>query len=242
MVLETGIAAFLLAITHLFAEKMKDAAIPRSKWLSFAGGVAVAYIFVHLLPALQDGQAYLQQHNLGVSILKHPVYLLTLLGLATFYGVERLAVLSSGSERAAKGQPSRHSIRTFWIHIIAFSVYNALVGYLLIHNGKKSLTSLLFFTVAMAFHFLVNDYVLFDHYRSIYRHKGRWVVTAAVLGGWLAGMLVDLPKVWIYILYAFVAGSTILNVLKEELPEERRSNFWSFASGMLVYSILLMFS
>ncbi|AHM61458.1 hypothetical protein D770_16020 [Flammeovirgaceae bacterium 311] len=240
MVLYTAIAAILLAITHLYAERMKSTAIPRSKWLSFAGGISVAYIFVHLLPALQEGQEYLQDHSFGISFLKHPVYVVALLGLATFYGVERAAILSSKSERAVEDKELSDTSHTFWVHMASFSVYNALIGYLLIHKEKESLATLVFFTIAMAFHFLLNDYGLYDHYRDMYRRKGRWVITAAILGGWLAGTLIALPKIWISLLYAFVAGSTILNVLKEELPEERKSNFWAFSSGLLVYSVLLI--
>jgi hypothetical protein len=42
------------------------------------------------------------------------------------------------------------------------------------------------------------------------------------------------------ILFAFVAGGVILNVLKEELPEERQSKFWAFALGAAIYAALLV--
>ncbi len=44
----------------------------------------------------------------------------------------------------------------------------------------------------------------------------------------------------IAILFAFSAGRAMLNVLKEELPEERKSRFWAFALGILGYTILLL--
>jgi hypothetical protein len=31
-----------------------------------------------------------------------------------------------------------------------------------------------------------------------------------------------------------------LNVLKEELPEERQSRFWAFALGAAIYALLLL--
>ncbi|WP_226480697.1 universal stress protein [Natrinema amylolyticum] len=43
--------ALALALVHLFAGRLGfSGPIPRSRWLSFAGGVSVAYVFVHLLP------------------------------------------------------------------------------------------------------------------------------------------------------------------------------------------------
>jgi hypothetical protein len=37
-----------------------------------------------------------------------------------------------------------------------------------------------------------------------------------------------------------MAGGVILNVLKEELPEERQSKFWAFALGAAIYAALLV--
>lgn len=41
-------------------------------------------------------------------------------------------------------------------------------------------------------------------------------------------------------LLALLAGGVILNVLKEELPEERKSRFWPFALGAATYAVLLL--
>lgn len=242
MTLYTGIAALLLALTHLFAEKLNFAAFPRSKWLSFAGGISVAYIFMHLLPELAEWQEIFKEEGEILSFLQHHIYLIALLGLAIFYGLERAAKLSSESRRQTDNEELAPSIRIFWLHIGSFALYNALIGYLLTLREEESLQALLWFTVAMAFHFLVNDYGLLDHYRHAYRSKGRWLVTLAIVGGWLLGALTNIPKLWVSILFAFVAGSTILNVLKEELPEERKSNFWAFAVGIVAYSTLLLFA
>lgn len=240
MIFYSAIAALLLAAVHLFAEKLDFTIFPRSKWLSFAGGISVAYIFIHLLPELQEWQEVLQEKAASLSFISHHSYLVALLGLAMFYGLERAAKISSESRRETNNEEMDHNIRIFWLHIGSFALYNALIGYLLVHREDDSAMSLLWFSIAMAFHFLANDYGLVDHYKNAYRKEGRWIVTAAVIGGWLIGALADLPEVWVSVLFAFVAGSTILNVMKEELPEERKSNFWSFAVGIIIYSVLLM--
>lgn len=43
-------------------------------------------------------------------------------------------------------------------------------------------------------------------------------------------------------LFALPAGGIILNVVKEELPEERKSNFGAFGGGATVYAGLLLFA
>ena len=240
MILYSAIAALVLALTHLFAEKLDFASIPRSKWLSFAGGISVAYIFMHLLPELAEGQELLKER--GISFLKHHVYLISLFGLTLFYGLERAAKESSHSTRG-KNRKKDHdddNIELFWLHISTFGLYNAIIGYLLVHRQDGSGISLLWFTLAMAFHFVVNDYALVEHYKRAYTGRGRWIITLAVLGAWLVGVLAEIPEVWIKVLIAFIAGGTILNILKEELPEERKSNFWAFGIGILIYTVLLL--
>ena len=54
------LAALGLALTHLLAGKLRFLdGTPRSVWLSVAGGVSVAYVFVHLLPEVSEVQEVL---------------------------------------------------------------------------------------------------------------------------------------------------------------------------------------
>ena len=44
-----------LAAIHLFSGRLRFVrVIPRSRWLSAASGISVAYVFVHLLPDLAE--------------------------------------------------------------------------------------------------------------------------------------------------------------------------------------------
>ncbi|WP_414545247.1 hypothetical protein [Nostoc sp. CCY0012] len=49
-------------------------------------------MFVHILPELSEAQVTLQSSlNIRLDFLEHYVYLVALLGLAVFYGLERFA-------------------------------------------------------------------------------------------------------------------------------------------------------
>ncbi len=51
-----------LAVVHLFSGKLRFLeGIPRSIWLSMAGGISVAYVFVHLLPELAEEQEAIRE-------------------------------------------------------------------------------------------------------------------------------------------------------------------------------------
>ena len=46
-----------LGLVHLGAGKLRFLdSVPRSRWLSFASGISVAYVFAHLLPEVAEGQ------------------------------------------------------------------------------------------------------------------------------------------------------------------------------------------
>lgn len=247
-----AIAVVLLAIVHVVTPSLRFLeGTPRSAWLSIAGGVSVAYVFVHLLPELAKGEETIARVAGGgdAAFAEHHVYLIALCGLVVFYGLDRLAKESRSEREGAPVQAGRGaeeaaeagtSAWVFWIHIGSFAVYNALVGYLLLHREVMTLGSLAFFAAAMALHFVVTDYGLNEDHKASYLHTGRWILVAAVLLGFLVGWATEISEAAIAALTAFLAGGVVLNVLKEEVPSERRSRFWAFALGTAGYAGLLL--
>jgi hypothetical protein len=234
------VAALVLALVHLTATKLRFIHYqPRSRWLSFAGGVSVAYVFVHLLPELAAGQESVSRVGNLLGVTERHVYLIALLGLAVFYGLERMTKESKWQQEETRGE-EKASAGIFWIHIGSFAVYNLLIGYLLLHRENNSLRTLAFFAVAMALHFLVTDFGLREDHKERFRRVGRWIVAAAVLAGWLVGVITEFSEVAVAVLTAFLAGGVILNVLMEEVPQEQKSRFWAFGLGLAVYSVLLL--
>lgn len=232
----TLLFAVALTIIHLFSFKIKFLhSTPRSIWLSFAGGSSVSYIFVYLLPELAEGQKVLESSEIFYEFLSHHIYLISLLGLSLFYGLERYISLIKEENR-----DNKVSGIDFWTHISAFAFYNFLIGYLLLHRQVNSIMSSTFFFLAMGFHFLINDYGLNQHHKDLYIKKGRWILSFAILLGWGTGFLTSFSEIILLSVTAFLSGGIILNVLKEELPEERKSNFWAFLAGVVFFSLILL--
>ena len=92
----------------------------------------------------------------------------------------------------------------------------------------------------MALHFIVNDYGLKELHHDTYRKVGRWVLVVAIVAGWAVGYVVEISEAAVALVVAFIGGGVILNVLKEELPEERKSRYWAFLLGAVLYAILLL--
>lgn len=231
-----------LVMVHLFAARLRFLdGIPRSRWLSFAGGISVSYVFLHLIPELSEAQEKISTDKVTPLLDGQLAYLVALAGLVLFYALERR--VKSGqretTERSDGETPTGRGL--FWIHISSFGLYNALIGYLMIHRDEKSVSNLLLFFIAMALHFLVNDNGLRQDHKQTYMRSGRWVLAGAILLGWMIGITTKFSDTPVDMLASLLAGGIILNVLKEELPEERKSSFVAFLSGAALYAMLLLF-
>lgn len=169
--------------------------------------------------------AYLEEH----------AWLFALVGLATIYGLQ-LALRH-------RGETSQDDVRhdgVGWLHLATYTVYNGVIGYLLRERAVEAADTLVLFTVAMAMHFVVNDRGLVEDHGPLYRKIGRWVVASGTLIGWAVSAVTEVPERAIGLLVAFLAGGIILNVLKEELPERRRSRFPPFLVGAAGYAVVLL--
>lgn len=235
------LAVLALVAVHLQASHLRLLdVIPRSRLLSMAGGMSVAYVFLRILPDLGRSQAIVgYELEEALRIPRHPIYLVALLGLVVFYGLERLTDRSRREHLRTEGEDCPSAL-VFWVSMASYSIVNFAVGYLLVQREGTGLRSLTLFFLAMALWFVVNDYGLRSEHKDQYRHRGRWILSGMVLLGWAVGIFAPLPGVVLSLAIAFVAGGIVLNVLKEELPRERESRFWAFALGAALYSALLL--
>lgn len=228
------VAAVALAALHAAAGALPvPGSAARSRWLSAGGGVALAYVFVHLLPWLADVQDAVEETGV-LGWLESHVYLIALGGVVTFYALAQLA-------RRSKSRPdSTASDTAGWVRIASYTAYNALIGYVLAQPDLRHGSSLWLFAIAMGVHFLLNDAELRQHHGDLYRHFGRWIVSAAVVGGWALGRVAPVGRATLGLPLAFIAGGVILNVMKEELPEDRNSQLLPFVGAGAAYAAILV--
>jgi hypothetical protein len=232
-------AAAVLALVHLSGGALRFLeGVPRSGWLSAFAGISVAYVFVHLLPELASGQAAVEEDGEPLRFLEEHVYLMALLGLAIFYGVESHSLRSRLAQRDA-GRQDRTAGGAFWLSMASFALYNAIVGYLLLRGELEEASELALFTLALAVHFVINDFGLREHHKDAYTRVGRWILAFAVLAGWLVGVVAGVPERAIALIIGFIAGGVILNVMKEEVPGERQARFLPFVVAAAAYAALL---
>jgi hypothetical protein len=235
------ILALGLALVHGFLSELTPPAfIPEKRWFSFAGGVSLSYVFLEVLPELGHIQVELEHEGFPVLIyLENHVYILALAGLLVFYGLDILAVQSRAHNRSNQDQ-DRASIHIFWIHIFFFVLLNMVLGYLLQDVSNHSLWTCILFFCAIALHFYIIDFSLREHHQDLYDRQGRWFLTGAILLGAILGQAIHLEAPIVSIIWSFLAGTIILNVLKHELPESRQTCYSSFTLGAGVYMALIL--
>ena len=206
-----------------------------------AGGLAVSFVAIRLMPAVADSDARLRAaiEDGPLHFVDDPAWTLLLLSLFVFYGLERLARRSQAANRdAGSGEATRPGV--FWLHMATFAAMNVLVGYLLLHNQERSGGALAAFFVAMLVKFVVNDHGLHSLHKARYDNLGRWLLAAAVVGGWGLRAVHRFSDAVPVALQAILAGAVLLNVLKEELPSERKSRYWAFLAAGLAYAGFLL--
>jgi uncharacterized membrane protein YvlD (DUF360 family) len=234
------IAVVGLALVHAFGWKVGLVdRIPRSAWLSAAAETSVAYVFVHLLPELA---AHQEDVSREVSLAREEeTYLAALAGLIFFYALEHVTHRSR-RKRAEIDSEDKASSRVFWASTLSFALFNALLGYGLGRRSEVSLTELGLFTVVIGVHFLVNDAALRRHHKDDYDRVGRWILAGAIVLGWIVSRWLSLPALTVGVMFGFVAGGIVFNVLKEEVPGEQEHGkaFWAFVAGAVLYAVLLL--
>ena len=230
----TFAAALVLASVYVFGHKLRARSHHRM-WVSIAGGVSVATIFIDLLPEISEGQArFATGPSQGSALFpEQAIYLAAMLGFVLFYGLEYMV-----AEVAAATGESSAIFSAF--RVTAFVAYSSLIAYLLVHNTWKDVPSLLLYTLAMAFHLLLVDHSLAEARPGSYETRGRWILALAVMAGWLAGILTSIPEQWMARITGFVCGGVIMNTLVVELPEGRGGRFWPFLFAAAAYSLVLI--
>jgi hypothetical protein len=187
-----------------------------------------------------------QRHQLGDGVLRRH-------GVIHDRGVQRPPgpwsnVPSPGSSpTATDASASAAPTATAWLdhRVAAINLRQLIRRGLTSTNGtwaiaREDVRSLVLFAVALGLHFVVNDYGLRQHHGSAYERYGRWVCATGVVTGWAVGATTEVAESHLGLVIAFLAGGVVLNVLKEELPEERESSLSAFLLGASGYAALLL--
>ncbi len=240
-VLAIGLTAFV-ALTHLFAPAILDSRFlnvstrRQDAVASVAGGVAVAYVFVHMLPELADGELAFKDINISDAIpdlfIQSSLFLVALLGLVTFYALNAKADSDKNS--------SQIQYRT---HLLLVGVLSFIFSYTNPDRIKLGADFAVLFAVVMSLHFVLSDRELARAYPQHFRREDRWILTAFLFAGLVISYVAPPPnELFVAIPTAFLGGAVLMTVFRDELPSLSVARLGWFTGAVAFFSALLLWA
>jgi len=233
------IITLVLMIAHYLSPLLTKSLLLGDRQIaSFSGGVAVAYVFLHMLPELVEGNEAIG-HLLKTTVHETTlfdlsIFVVALIGFLFFYGLELLALRTGG-------QSSGSSVTVYHLHLGTYCLKNFLITYTMPLRVQTGLFFSIVFTGAMSLHFILHDRGFNRHFPRLFSLHGRLLLLGSLFLGWLVTALTEPVNVLLVsLMIAFLSGSIMYNVFKEELPQERQSSYLWFTIGLLGTAGLLM--
>ncbi len=237
--LAIGLTAFV-SLTHIFAprileHKLLNKTTSRQDAIaSFSGGVAIAYVFVHMLPELADGERAFAQVGIPEAVpnlfVQSSLFFVALIGLVTFYFLDV----------KAESKPNG-SKRLYRIHLGMVAVLSLIFSYTNFDRIEIGADFAVLFAIVMSLHFILTDRSLARAHPHHFRRKDRWVLSASLAVGLLVSFFVPPPnELWVAIPTAFLGGAVIMGVFREELPNVNVARLGWFAFAIALFSGLLI--
>lgn len=203
------------------------------RWQALSAGVAVAYVFVSIMPELEEHRPAVADSSLGMLLdTEKRIYLWALAGFVAFAGLSRLrSVPVSGPQR------------TVWLYsgtVLGYALYVLLIGYLLVRREDVSVLSLALYVFAIGLHLFMVDDELSERFQDRYESRGRWLLVASVLLGWALGIAGAFADSVTSRLFAVLAGGVLITAVHAEVRAETEPRFGWFVGGAVVYATILM--
>jgi len=233
------LATLVLIVSHSLSSWVSKQFPDKGKaFVSFAGGVSVSYVFLDMLPNLVEYNKpigeYLMQNKWLTPFTEVSIYIVALIGFLIYYGFDLFA---------ERYQAAKHDNKiVYLLHLVMFGIYNILITYTMSLRALTGITYTVLFTFAMALHFVLIDRKFSRIYPVQFSHFGRIFLSLALFSGWFISAIFDpIHVLLVAFMTAFLAGSILLNVFREELPNSDLARFrWFVLGAVLIASISLL--
>ncbi len=192
---------------------------------AFAGGIAVGYAALYLLPKIGNYTASFTNGRPDLAeLFQYQLYFFLLAGVVVYFlthsprteGRTSPAVLSGG----------------------AFLLYSFMTGSVLEELPRPGYFPYILAGGAMCLHFLGICHQLRERDTAGFDRYMRWMLAASTLMGWIAGTLDMLSKGAVAMIVAFLGGGILVNVLREEWPEGTPGRSAPFLVGVGLFALL----
>ncbi len=209
--------ALIIGATHVISPRVFGLRKHPERQAAFGRGLAVAYVFLHLIPSLDAGHEAVGPR----------IYFVALLGFVVFYGLDTFF------------QPPKHTHPTkYHAYLGAFFVYDGLMVFTLGLELPPTSILTVVFALSLALDVLNTDIELQGDYGARFVKSGRWVLFAGVAGGYSLSLVRRPHPLVVDVLTAALAGFMMFHTSKGVFPVSKDSRFPAFLAGVLVFWLL----
>lgn len=238
----TAIATMVLLVLPMvlpIIRKFHNANI--SKIASVGGGMAIAAVFVFLMPDVLS-KIKIVSANTNIAFLKHEHHLMFLVfvtflaAFCTMYALEKIAL----DRTKIKAKPDSF---VFYLHMaILCAMLIALVSSFPALAASSAYAIGIVCALAV-FEIFLEEIALLKHFEALYSYVGRYLMMIAIVAGWGIGVKFFNQETTIFTLLtqAFVIGMILTAVIKNEFDAINQSNNYTLFIVAVVFKVFIIF-
>lgn len=238
----TAIATMVLLVLPMvlpIIRKFHNANI--SKIASVGGGMAIAAVFVFLMPDVLS-KIKIASANTNIAFLKHEHHLMFLVfvtflaAFCTMYALEKIAL----DRTKIKAKPDSF---VFYLHMaILCAMLIALVSSFPALAASSAYAIGIVCALAV-FEIFLEEIALLKHFEALYSYVGRYLMMIAIVAGWGIGVKFFNQETTIFTLLtqAFVIGMILTAVIKNEFDAINQSNNYTLFIVAVVFKVFIIF-
>jgi len=211
--------ALVLSVVDFFTEGLFSKASPnKMKFISFAAGASVTYIFLILLPEIYT----------GAMTINRLLFLTILFGFGVFHIIEKYIRQNFTGPELRKEHRLVHSSTSF--------IYFFVVGFILVKVAESNVLSGVLLFIPILLHIIIDS---LPRRATKKRHLRALHASSAFLGA-LTATFIDVGEAGNVALLGVVGGGLLYMVIRESLPREREGRPLYFLIGLLLFTVVIL--
>jgi hypothetical protein len=239
------ISALIFSVINLFSFRIRRyVGKNKNRILSLFSGITAAFVFLDLLPSLQQSSqnlAILSNPEEAVLIYEDAIFLVVFLGFLLFFSLECIAIGGFKHPKSESDKKQSTNTTVYYLHFASLIFLQFIISFSMLFEYQYSLIGGVLFTFAVSLHLLASDNALEETYPNRHGRNGRYLATVIPLLGVVLSISFPEKILEASVLLAFISGAILYQSIRSEIPTvHRKSSLLLFLVGAFLYGAILI--